>query len=244
MVLRVLNCNLREGGRHRVAGISDLIRRQMLQVVALLESNSREGTAALAHELGMEQACGKANTRYHVAWLSQLPIRRKENHRLAVLSKTLLEIEVIWAGDPLRLFATHLASRHDVHSQAGEIPAVLDATRRAAGSPHLLMGDVNSLRLGDPIGVPPQRVEKRGDATKGASRRVIQLILESGYFDCYRLLHPNTPGYTYPSAAPWLRLDYIFASPEMGTRLRACDIVTGQEAERASDHFPIWADFQ
>jgi exonuclease III len=38
-------------------------------------------------------------------------------------------------------------------------------------------------------------------------------------------------------------LDYIFASPQMAACLWACDIVMGEEAEQASDHFPIWAEF-
>lgn len=66
------------------------------------------------------------------------------------------------------------------------------------------------------------------------------------YRDALRLAagSPSRRVRTFRSAAPWLRLDYIFASPEMAARLRACDIVIGEEAERASDHFPIWAEFQ
>jgi exonuclease III len=122
-----------------------------------------------------------------------------------------------------------------------EVPAILDLLRPLAGQPHLLVGDLNALCPGDPVGTPPRGEEKRGDALPGAPRRAIRLILDAGYVDCYRSLHPETPGYTYPSHALWLRLDYIFASPPMAARLYACDVVMGEEAERASDHFPIWA---
>ncbi len=49
--------------------------------------------------------------------------------------------------------------------------------------------------------------------------------------------------YAYTTGQPWLRLDYIFASPELAPRLRVCDIVTGADAARCSDHFSIWAEF-
>jgi len=44
----------------------------------------------------------------HVVWLSRLPVIRAENHRLPVLAKTLVEIEILWDGIPVALFATHL----------------------------------------------------------------------------------------------------------------------------------------
>lgn len=61
--------------------------------------------------------------------------------------------------------------------------------------------------------IRPPGVEKRGEARPGAERRAIRLLVDAGYVDCYRALHPEEAGYTYPSDAPWLRLDYIFSSP-------------------------------
>lgn len=243
MTLRVLSYNIREGGNDRLVSIAGLIRQQRPDAVALLEANSRAGVMNLARNLGMEPVLGEANNECHVAWLSRLPIQRSENHRLAVLAKTLLEIEVAWLDGPLRLFATHLASRHDPQSPAEEMTSILNMLPRATGWPHLLVGDLNALHPDDSVGSPPRDEEKRGDAVEGASRHTVQLILEAGYADCYRALHPHEPGYTYPSIAPWLRLDYIFASSRMAANLRACDIVMGKEAERASDHFAIWAEF-
>jgi len=73
--------------------------------------------------------------------------------------------------------------------------------------------------------------------------QAIPLLLPAGYVDCYRERHPTTPGYTYKLPTPALRLDYIFALPSLTKRLSACEIVTEAEAEVASDHFPIWAEF-
>lgn len=244
MTLRVLSYNICEGGGNRLGGISEVIRQQRPSAVAIVEAKSHASASDLAHDLEMELVFGEANSEYHVAWLSRLPIRRSENHRLAILAKTLLEIEVVWSGDPVHLFATHLASRHDLHTPAEEIPAILDVLSHVAGSPHVLVGDFNALTPGDPVGTPPHGEQKRGDAAEGASRQAIRLVLRAGYTDCFHTLHPDVPGYTYPSAAPWLRLDYIFASAEMVQRLQTCDIVTGEEVARASDHFPIWAEFR
>lgn len=34
-----------------------------------------------------------------------------------------------------------------------------------------------------------------------------------------------------------------FASPDLAQRLVTCEVVTGGEAETASDHYPTWAEF-
>ncbi len=57
-------------------------------------------------------------------------------------------------------------------------------------------------------------------------------------------MHPMTAGYTFPPSHPALRIDYIFASSPFAQHLYACDIVTEGGAGRASDHFPIWAEFR
>jgi len=243
MAFTVLSYNIQEGGGGRLPLIVGVIRGQHPDAVALLEANSRANAEALAHDLGMHLAYGDANSAYAAAWLSRLPIQRIENHRLAVLAKTLLEVEVSWEGTPLRLFTTHLASRHDAARPEEEVSAILDILRPHAGQPYLLTGDLNALRPGDPVGTLTTGVELRGEARPGAPRRTIGLIVDAGYTDCYRVLHPEAPGYTYSSDAPWLRLDYIFASPRLATRLAACDVIGEGEARRASDHLPLWVEF-
>jgi endonuclease/exonuclease/phosphatase family metal-dependent hydrolase len=241
--MKVLSYNIREGGDGRLPFIAAVVRAQQADAVALLEANSRANTEALAHELGMELVFGRANTPFHIAWLARLPILRWENHRLPILTKTLLEIET--ENPHLRLFATHLGSRHDKHTPAEEVPAILDVLHPLveAGQPHLLVGDFNALAPGDPIGPLPKGVEKRGEAMDGAPRPAITRILEASYIDCYRALHPQTSGYSYSSNAPWLRIDYIFASPALAGRLQRCDVVAGGATQQASDHLPLWAEF-
>ena len=57
-----------------LAGATIAFERQ--QVVALLEANDRESAARLAGDLGLDLVFGDANSDFHVAWLSRLPVRR------------------------------------------------------------------------------------------------------------------------------------------------------------------------
>lgn len=240
-----MSFNIQEGGHGRLPAIAGVLRQQNPDAVALLEASSRAGVECLARELGMEAAFGDANNPMgHIAWLSRLPIRRVSNHRHPGLAKTLFEIEVGWGGTPIRLFATHLSSRWDPPEPIEEIPIILDVLRPLAGLPHLLVGDFNALAPGDPVGTPPDGVTKRGDAADGAPRAAIRMLLEAGYIDLYRMRHPRSPGYTYPSAQPWLRLDYIFASLPIAALLKDSDVVTVDGVAGASDHLPVWAEFR
>jgi endonuclease/exonuclease/phosphatase family metal-dependent hydrolase len=242
--VRVLTYNIWNGGEERLDDIAAVVAGVDPDAVALLEATSRANAEELARRLGMELVFGEANLGIHVAWLSRLPVRSARNHRPALLAKTLLELEVESDGGSVRLFATHLASRHDPRPPAEEMPAVLGALRTAGDEPHLLVGDFNALSVGDPVGEPPPGVEKRGEAVDGVPRLALGPLLEAGYVDCYRTLHPDEPGYTYLAWAPWLRLDYAFASAALARRLVDCDVVRGDLAARASDHLPVRAEFR
>lgn len=245
MELTVLSYNIWAGGEGRLDGLAHVIGSERLDVAALVEVTP-ESAHALGEALGAAVVVGEGNADYHVAWLSRLPIRRSENHRLPELAKTLLEVEVVSRGEAIRLFAAHLASSHEEHAypRAGELRAILDVLAKAAGDPHLLVGDLNALQPDDTVGTPPPGVVPRGDAAAGALRLVLEPLAESGYTDCYRACHPGEPGFTYPADAPWLRLDYVFAAPTMAARLTACEVVVGDIAARASDHLAVVARFQ
>jgi endonuclease/exonuclease/phosphatase family metal-dependent hydrolase len=244
--LCVASYNIREGGRGRVDALARVLRAQHPDAVALLEANDRATAEALGRELAMELVYGEANNGVSVAWLSRLPVRRAENHRRPALSKTLLEIEVAAAVGVVRLFATHLASRHDrpAHTPEQEVQVILRELAASTGVPHLLVGDLNSLHPMDRVGTPPPGETKRGDAVDGAPRLTIRWLLEAGYLDCFRALHPEAPGYTYPTQAPWLRLDYVFASRLLAPHLEDCWLEDGDLAAHASDHFPVVATFR
>lgn len=242
MTFKVLSYNIRYGGDGRLSEIAGIIRAQQPDAVSLLEANSQSNAETLARDLGMDLAYGQANSEYAVAWMSCASIEGSQNHRLKVLAKTLLEVKVNWKGVVLSLFATHLIggrTAEDAHQRALEAQAILDALRSLADQPHLLVGDFNAVHPDDPVGHPPP-----GEKTGYIARQPVQLVLNAGYVDCYRRLHTGAPGYTYPSRHPWLRLDYVFASRSMAALLCAGDVVMAPDAQRASDHLPVWAEFR
>jgi exodeoxyribonuclease III len=244
MTLRIASYNILLGGEDRLTEIAAVLRKIDADAVALLEANSREKAEALADALEMQLAFGEANSPFHVAWLSRLPVLGSENHRLPDLAKTLLQADIEWEGELLSLFATHLGSRYDKAQPAQEVPLILKVLGTFAGRSHLLVGDFNAIRFGDPVGTPPPGSTWRIDPHDPATGAAIGYVLDADYLDCYRALNPLTPGFSYKSEHPWLRLDYVFASPEMAERLLRCDFVTGEGMDKASDHLPLWAEFQ
>jgi exonuclease III len=76
-------------------------------------------------------------------------------------------------------------------------------------------------------------------------RETIQLMLDAGYGDGYRMLHPEVKGYTFPTWDPHVRLDYVFVPRSFANRLVACDVICEpkERIRAASDHCPLVADF-
>jgi exodeoxyribonuclease III len=253
VTLCILSYNILEGGKDRLPLIGDVIQQQQPDVVALLEARSHSNVEALAQQLGMSLTFGEANNinQDHVVWLSHIPVARMYNHRLPVFAKTLLEIEIPWNGTPLALFATHLKAGQDLESEqrrVSEMQEILAILRQRSDQPHILVGDLNTLHPTDRPNTPEYiaTLKERGETMPEPQfpRQVIPLLLEAGYVDCYRMLHPSIEGYTSHTTHPALRVDYIFASAVLARRLYECDVVTGAETELASDHFPIWAEFR
>lgn len=207
-----------------------MLRAQRADVVALQEANDRGNAELLAQRLGMQLAYGEANSAYAVAWLSRLPVTRSQNHRLPVLDKTLLEIEV----GGLRLFATHLSAGRTKAVEPRRIEETQAILGEIGARADVLVGDFNAVGPEDEIGTPPPE-----EQLDHVSRRPIELILEVGYVDAYRALHDDH-GWTYLTWHPWARLDHVFVSPRL--EVARCEVVT--EAAGASDHFPVVADVQ
>lgn len=249
MALRVLSYNILVGGENRLPLIANVIQKQQPDVVALLEANDHVNAEVLAQQLQMSLTFGEANSEFHVAWLSKFPVISSKNHRLPVFSKTLLEIEILWEGISLPLFATHLRAGRDLehdYYRAKEMQAILNIMRASDRRPHILVGDLNTLYQTEQqnSSVPGVTGSEEKIQISSDSHTVIPLLLKAGYFDCFSELHPNSSGYTYKLPTPTLRIDYIFASSNLMKRLHACDVVMGDDAEKASDHFPIWAEYR
>jgi endonuclease/exonuclease/phosphatase family metal-dependent hydrolase len=77
-------------------------------------------------------------------------------------------------------------------------------------------------------------------------RESIQLLLDAGYSDGYRMLHAEEPGSTFPTWDPHLRLDYIFVPRVFAERLVSCAVITEPQdrIRAASDHYPLVAELR
>ena len=165
--------------------------------------------------------------------------------------------------------ATALGERHRLR----EMEAILGSIAANNGQPHLLFGDCNAVAPGDSLIVERLTThytnkmtgagigyERRRRVTIGSlldrglqsgwqtpqvlvPRTLVRRVLEAGYTDCYRHLHPEDPGYTFPAPNPGIRIDYIFAPPSMRRGLLSCEVVDLPAAATASDHRPLLARF-
>jgi exonuclease III len=241
--MKVMAWNVRAAGKERIHDLASVARRERPDALALVEATA-SGTAALAEGLESDFVLAESNHVYPrsyglcVAWVAGAGIHSAEKPRLPELAKALLGIEI----DGIRLYATHLASRHEEqdHPREHEVAAIVEALPHGQ---HLLCGDFNAVAEGDAVGRPPDGVDLRGDAAPGAPRDALRLLRERGYVDCFRALHPHERGFTYSAAHPWLRLDYVFASAELAPALKGAGVVCDRLAAPASDHLPVWAEF-
>jgi len=248
MALRVMTYNILEGGGERMPYIRDVIRGQSPDIVAIQEANDGDLIAALARDLEMRLIYGEANSAYSIAWLTTLPIHRSQNHRLPELRKTLLELEVEWEGQSLRLYNLHLAATPEAEDQRlKEIQAVLRVMGPAGGEPRLFVGDFNSISPNDrymsDIQFPEEDVAF-AERAYAQPRLVIPTVLDAGYVDVDRALNPEGAGYTTRTPTPVVRIDYIFASPALAARAVSCGRIEGSLPVYASDHLPVRADFE
>jgi endonuclease/exonuclease/phosphatase family metal-dependent hydrolase len=82
---------------------------------------------------------------------------------------------------------------------------------------------------------------------RAIERWTVPRLLDAGYVDCFRHLHPRAHGYTCATWMPAARIDYVFASTDALPLVTGCDVLMGRgraarEVAAASDHFPVFAD--
>jgi endonuclease/exonuclease/phosphatase family metal-dependent hydrolase len=121
--------------------------------------------------------------------------------------------------------------------------------RRAGVDPGLLGGIPVLPRLVSPLtaGLP---VSHAMDRMLGRliERWTVERLLDERYVDCYRAVHPRARGLTCATWQLAARVDYVFATPDLGRHVLNADVVGGRtwpdsDAGAASDHFPVVAEF-
>jgi endonuclease/exonuclease/phosphatase family metal-dependent hydrolase len=187
-----------------------------------------------------------------VGLLSRLPVLGFRTLHLWPLWPSCLQATVRLAnGYSLTVFGLHLAAYYPWFLElwrTHQVRALLRYIRRTAPGLHLLAGDFNTIAPGDqaslveaPLWVKAQAWFQLGYIPRWALRS----LLDAGYIDCFRELHPKEEGFTFPSPRPQVRLDCVFATPPLAEALRGCQVITGPaKVASASDHLPLLAEFE
>ena len=116
----------------------------------------------------------------------------------------------------------------------------------AAGLPVVLAGDYNVVPTERDI--YPTKSWARDALVQPQSRAAFRRLIDQGWTDAIRALHPTETIYTFwdYKRDRWardagLRLDYLLLSPDLSTRLLAAGVdksIRGRDG--ASDHAPAW----
>jgi endonuclease/exonuclease/phosphatase family metal-dependent hydrolase len=243
-MFRLLTYNIQHGGRGRVDPIANVINACAPDLVLLQEATDPAIVERLAEAAGM--ADWRAFARQSLGFLSRRPVAHSEWIRPRISRHAF--IEVVPAGETMRLFGVHLSAVHAAWTERRrvmELRALLRSVERHQHGFHVLAGDFNTVAPGESLEIQrlPFRLRPLVWMTGGRIRwRTIQTIVDAGYVDAYRLKHPTEAGPTLPTSDPHLRLDYVFVPEPYARRVLGCDVVRHPDAVRASDHFPVVSD--
>jgi endonuclease/exonuclease/phosphatase family metal-dependent hydrolase len=243
--IRLLSYNIRFGGAGREDALAAAIAARQPDLVVLQEATRPDVVERLAAATGMKTWA--AQPTHSVGFMSRIDVESHAWHRPPACRRAFLEL-VLPGG--LRVFGVHLSAIHSNWTErrrARELGALLAAISVHQHGPHVVAGDFNTLAPGEELDM--RRLPRRLRALAWLSGRTIrwqtiQMMLDAGYADGYRMLHPTAAGFTFPTWDPHVRLDYVFLPAAVAERLRHCDVVNGPEGASGSDHFPLLAELE
>lgn len=243
MTLRVLSYNIRFGGRGREQALTSVIRAASPDVVLLEEATDPRVVERLARQTSLPYWGSRPDA--SMGFLTHLPVEHHQWHHPRNARHAFLELAL--EGVECRIFGLHLVawfSKWSERKRTRELRALLDGIRQHQHGFHLIAGDFNALAPGELLQV--RRMPRWIRAMiwlsgRDISRETIQTMLDEGYLDAWRHLHPQDPGYTFPTWDPHIRLDYAFVPARHGHRVVVCEVLwTPEDAVHdASDHAPM-----
>jgi exodeoxyribonuclease-3 len=243
---RLLTYNIQRGGHGRLEAIAAVIAACAPDLVLLQEATDPDNVTRLAAATGMAES--RAFARQSLGFLSRRPVASCTWVRPRISRHAF--VEIVPEDDRLRVFGVHLSAVHAAWTEGRrvlELRALLRSVGRHQHGFHVLAGDFNTVAPGESlvVGQLPARLRPLVWMSGGRiTWRTVQTVLDAGYVDGFRHLHPDEPGLTLPTANPHVRLDYVFVPQAQVGQLAACDVVRAPEAVAASDHFPVLADLR
>jgi endonuclease/exonuclease/phosphatase family metal-dependent hydrolase len=243
--LKLLSYNIRFGGRGREARLAEVIRAISPDLVIFQEATDPVVIERLANDTNSPY--WSAQRSHSIAYISRIKIAYHEWHYPAGAKHSFLE--VVPEGSEARIFGLHLSARFskwDERQRAREIRNLLKGIERHQSGFHVLVGDFNTLAPGEIMEVQRMPAWIRAlvwISGRDIQRETIQVMLDAGYADGYRRVHPDIKGYTFPTWDPHVRLDYVFVPSSFAERLKSCEVITEVPGvSHASDHLPLLAD--
>jgi exodeoxyribonuclease-3 len=247
VTLRLLSYNIRFGGHGREQALAETIVAAAPDLVVFQEATDPAVIERLAEAARFPFWAARRN--HSIGFLSRVEVDYHEWHYPAGARHSFLEI--VPAGSDARIFGLHLSarfSRWDERRRAREIRSLLDGIRRHQNGFHALVGDFNTLAPGEVLDLDKLPAWIRAliwISGRKLQRETIQLMLDAGYGDGFRMLHADEKGYTFPTWDPHVRLDYVFVPKAFGDRLQKCEVILepNERIRAASDHCPLLAEF-
>jgi exodeoxyribonuclease-3 len=241
VTLRLLTYNIRYGGHGREKPLATVIASCSPDIVIFQEATRPAVVEELARTTGMRYWA--AAPRQSLAFIARVEIGHYEWHRPRLSRHAFLEI--VPALAPCRIFGLHLSAVHAAWTERRrtfELRALLKSIAAHQHGLHVLAGDFNTLAPGEILEARelPHRLRALVWLSGGRIRwRTIQAVLDAGYFDAFRALHPTDPGLTFPTWKPHVRLDYAFVPGAFLNRLVSCEVIRTDATASASDHHPL-----
>ena len=244
MSLRIATYNIRKGGSRRRAAIADVLKTLDADVTVLQEATDRAVVDWLADATGSVVSIAERGR--SVAVLTRGPAQAGAGrwHRLPT-GRSFAEVHLPERG--IRLLGVHLSaglSRRGERRRAVEVEALLAVAADPPGPDRtLIIGDLNAISPSDALSVAtlPAWIRLLLRIDGGISTRVIARVLDGGFVDAYRLLHPTESGGTLPAVAPTVRLDYVMLGRSLAPAVASCRIGDASLPMMlaASDHLPL-----
>lgn len=243
MTIRLLSYNIKFGGRGRERAIAGLIRSANPDVVLLQEAIDPRVIEQLAGDTGLPHWGSRPD--HSMGFLTKIPVKFHAWHQPGNARHPFLEL--VLEGVECRIFGLHLVawfSKWTERKRARELRALLDGIREHQHGFHLIAGDFNALAPGELLEVRKMPRWIRAMVWMSGNdiaRETIQLLLDEGYVDAWRQLHPKDNGFTFPTWDPHVRLDYVFTPKQFAERLAVAEILFTplDVVKEASDHAPL-----
>ncbi|OGK18125.1 hypothetical protein A3G67_01605 [Candidatus Roizmanbacteria bacterium RIFCSPLOWO2_12_FULL_40_12] len=254
--MKLLSYNIWNGGPERIPLILKVIKEQSPDFLAIQEANTFfDNDNKILKQFSLElnlpyYDISRSNENYHVASFSKIPFKKVNklpNFRNACL-ETITETDL---GE-LSICNTHLHPFFEEKALV-EIKKVIEVQRNHKNN--IILGDLNSLSPEDnySISIIDQlnEVLSKKFTDKGKIRyKVISSLLSNNYIDVAVQLQKNkintvpTKINFDPAHMALLRLDDIFVSELLASRLKSFDVIKSEDSDQASDHFPVTATLQ